>query len=62
LKKIPINKTEVWYLFIKTTISTTKRKQHYEIHFELKPWGGCQMVNIKIFNFIFWSKIWIEMK
>jgi hypothetical protein len=42
LKKNAKNEIEVHYLFIKT-----KHKQHYEIHFEFKPWDGCQMVNTK---------------
>jgi uncharacterized GH25 family protein len=36
LKKIQKNEIEVHYLSIKTKISTTKHKQHYEIHYEFK--------------------------
>jgi len=41
------NKTKVHYLSIETKISTTKHKQHYEIHSKFRPWDGCQMVNTK---------------
>jgi hypothetical protein len=47
LKKYVENKTKVHYLSIETKISTTIHKQHYEIHFEFRPWDGCQMVNIE---------------
>jgi hypothetical protein len=41
------NETKVHYLSIETKNSTTKHKQHYEIHFKFRPWDGCQMVNTK---------------
>jgi len=40
------NEIEVYYLFIKKN-STTRHKQHFEIHFEFKPWDCRQMVNIE---------------
>ncbi len=46
-KKNVENEIEVHYLSIKTKISTTRHKQHFEIHYEFRPWDGCQMVNIK---------------
>jgi hypothetical protein len=44
-KKNAKNETKVHYLFLETIISTSKHKQHYEIHSEFEPWDGCQMVN-----------------
>jgi hypothetical protein len=41
------NETKVHYLSIETKISTTRHKQHFEIHFEFEPWDGCQMVDIE---------------
>jgi len=41
------NENKVHYLSIETKILTTRHKQHYEIHFEFKPWDGHQMVNIE---------------
>jgi hypothetical protein len=38
-------KTEFQYQFLKTKIPTKKHKQHFEFHFEFKPWDGRQMVN-----------------
>ncbi len=43
-------KTKVHYLSIETEISTIKHKQHFEIHFEFRPWDGHQMVNTKFLN------------
>jgi len=47
LKKIAEKKTKIHYLFIKPIFSSTRHKQHYEIHFKFKPWDGRQMVNTK---------------
>jgi hypothetical protein len=41
------NKIEVHYLSIETKNLATWYKQYLEIHFEFKPWDGCQMVNIE---------------
>ncbi len=47
LKKNVENKTEVHYLSIETKTLATRHKQYFEIHFEFRPWDGCQMVNIE---------------
>jgi hypothetical protein len=45
LKKNAKNETKVHYQSLETKILATRHKQHYEIHFEFKPWDGRQMVN-----------------
>jgi hypothetical protein len=56
LKKNAKNKTEIHYLFIKTKNSPTRHKQHFEIHFEFRPWDGHRMVNIKSLILYFGQK------
>jgi hypothetical protein len=46
-KKNVKNETKVHYLSIETNILSTRHEQHFEIHFEFKPWDGCQMINIE---------------
>jgi hypothetical protein len=47
LKKNVKIETKVHYLSIETNISSTRHEQHFEIHFEFRPWDGRQMVNIE---------------
>jgi hypothetical protein len=37
-KKNAKNEIEVHILFLKTKISAIRHKQHFEIHYEFKPW------------------------
>ncbi len=47
MKKNAEKEIEVHYISIETKISAIRDKQHFEIHFEFRPWDGRQMVNTK---------------
>jgi hypothetical protein len=45
-------KTELHYQFLQTKIPTIRHKQHYEFHFEFRPWDGHQMVDTQFLLYI----------
>jgi hypothetical protein len=60
LKKNEKNETKAHYLSIETKISIIRHKQHFEIILNLGLGMVAKMVNIKIFNIIFWSKFGLK--
>ncbi len=60
MKKNEKNETKAHYLSIETKISIIRHKQHFEIILNLGLGMVAKMVNIKIFNIIFWSKFGLK--
>jgi hypothetical protein len=45
-------KIELHYQVLETKILAIRHKQHFEFHYEFKPWDGHQMVDTKFLFYI----------